>query len=132
MLGGTKRRDQQKQAERRIYPENHLLVLRLVRLPAPPARPQKHHERIHTNQKNNCNHPQHELQCAFPGHDTPSFGAGSSSRMMAYSWSYNFSAMAPCVAAPPARNAAASNDDSVTSSREAPEAFAAFTCASMQ
>src|ERR1017187_4419419 len=49
-----------------------------------------------------------------------------------YCWSKNFRAMAPCVAAPPARNAAARNADSTSSSRVAPAAFAALECASMQ
>src|ERR1700745_3428516 len=40
--------------------------------------------------------------------------------------------MAPWVAAPPARKAAASSALSETSWREAPAAFAAFTCTSMQ
>ena len=40
--------------------------------------------------------------------------------------SLNFNAMAPWVAAPPARNAAAISELSVTSSREAPAVFAPF------
>src|SRR5262249_8537578 len=47
-------------------------------------------------------------------------------------WSKNLSAMVPWVAAAPARNAAAMNDASTTSSREAPAACAALACASMQ
>src|SRR5512142_1129080 len=41
-------------------------------------------------------------------------------------WSKNLSAMAPCVAAPPARSAAAISDASTTSSRVAPAACAAL------
>src|SRR5262252_6077637 len=46
-------------------------------------------------------------------------------------WSKNLSAIAPCVAAPPARSAAAINDASTTSSRVAPAACAALACASI-
>jgi len=46
--------------------------------------------------------------------------------------SKNLSAMVPCVAAPPARKAAAMSDASTTSSRVAPAPCAAFACASKQ
>jgi hypothetical protein len=53
-------------------------------------------------------------------------------RNRGYFWSKNFRAMAPCVAPPPARSAAARNADSTSSSREAPAALAPLACASMQ
>src|SRR6185436_2277708 len=46
--------------------------------------------------------------------------------------SKNFNAIMPCVAAPPARSAAAMRDASTISSRVAPAAFAPFACASRQ
>src|SRR5687768_1680349 len=46
--------------------------------------------------------------------------------------SKNLSAIVPCVAAAPARSAAAISDASTTSSRDAPAACAALACASMQ
>src|SRR2546427_889816 len=49
-----------------------------------------------------------------------------------YPWSKNLRAIAPWVAAPPARSAAASSADSTTSARLAPAALAALACTSRQ
>ena len=65
MLRGAARRNQQKDAERRVNSENHLFVFRLIWLPAPATRPQEHHEWIHADQEDQAHQRQNDLQRTF-------------------------------------------------------------------
>src|SRR5271163_4503086 len=68
ILGWITRSKQQENTECGVYAKDHLLVFRLVRLPSPPARPKKHHQRVDTKQKDYPYQHQHNLQGPFSIH----------------------------------------------------------------
>src|ERR1700692_1701642 len=52
MLQRVARGDEKKHAESGIHSKNHLLIFGLIRLPTPSRRPQRHHQRVNAEQKN--------------------------------------------------------------------------------
>src|SRR5580658_463178 len=95
ILQRISRSEEQEYSQRRVHSENHLLVFRLIGLPAPAGRPPSHHQRINAQNKNQPNENQSYTQITQPR------GIAHKSPLPDFSWrDYRSERDArPCVAA---------------------------------